>query len=60
MLRREEEYIKAAEIFYRERVQVVLLLSLDSWFPLTAMDITVEGTHTWFLRRKLGSGSVIG
>ena len=42
------------DIFYREVVQAVLLLGLESWVLLAEMEKTVEGLHTGFLKKIMG------
>ena len=51
MLQREGEDTKVVEILYRDVVKVVFLFVSESWVLLTEMKITVEGTHTGFLRQ---------
>ena len=43
-----------ASILYRKVTQVVLLFGSDTWLLLEAMDRTVEGTHTRFMRHITG------
>ena len=43
-------------LFYREVIQAVLLLGLESWDLLYAMIRAVEGTHMGFLCHITGKG----
>ena len=59
MLRREGADIKFSAmfywaVFYRAVVQAVLLFGSESWVLSAAMEKTVEGVHTGFLRRIMG------
>ena len=51
ILQREGVNNKVVEIFYRVVVQVVILFVSRCWVLLAAMERTVEGTHTGFLRQ---------
>ena len=42
---------RVAGIFYRVVIQVVLLFDFYTWLLSVAMERTVEGTHTGFLRQ---------
>ena len=54
MLQREVTDTKVAAMFYIAVVQVVLLFVLESWILSAAMEKTVEGAHTGFLRQVMG------
>ena len=55
MLRREGVDPYAAEMLYREVIQVALLFGLDNWVLSEAMERMVEGKHTRFLRQTTGN-----
>ena len=40
-----------AEMLYRSVVQAVLLFVSETWVLLASMGITMEGTHTGFMRQ---------
>ena len=48
IMRREGLYNQASEMFYREVLQVVLLVGLELWVMSAAMDRKVEGAYTRF------------
>ena len=54
ILRREGVEPKLEAMLYRAVTQAVLLFVLDTWVLFSAMDRTVEGTHTIFLRQITG------
>ena len=51
MVRREGEDPKVVTMLYRAVTYEVLLFGLDTWILLAAMERTVEGNHTGFLRQ---------
>ena len=54
MLQIDGGEIKVLEMFYMEVVQEMLLIGLDYWLLLEAMEKTVEGAHTGFLCQIMG------
>ena len=42
-------------VLYRAVVQLVVLFGLKSWVLSTAMEKTVEGSHTGFLQQTTGN-----
>ena len=54
IIQREWVDTKVAEMFYRVVLQAVGLFGLESWAVLAAMEKTVEGAYTGFLRKITG------
>ena len=55
MIRREEADTKLAAMFYGVATQSVLLFGSETWVLLAAMEITMDGTLTGFLRQIMGN-----
>ena len=53
-LRREGAEPKVAEMFYRVVTQTVLLFGSETWVLPAAMEMTLGGTHTGFMRKIMG------
>ena len=56
LLQKEGADNRFSDLFYREVIQAVLLLGLESWDLLYAMIRAVEGTHMGFLCHITGKG----
>ena len=54
IIRRESSYSKVVASFYRAVIHTGLLFGSDSSVMLTTINITVEGTHSNFLRKIIG------
>ena len=58
LLQREEVEKGVSELFYREEIQAVLLVRVDSWALLDVMMRVVESNHVGFLRQITGKQEI--